>query len=274
MKGSVIHICAAAACLAGAPQTARAQAGANAEQMTALKRYGESAALGRGEVRTYAVLSAGKDAVTNRRKPIETGVEIPLSAMTSLPPEGRVINIYFPIHARDTPFQYMMLGWNPRGHVPPGIYDKPHFDFHFYIQDLDEVMAIDPGDCHGVACDDYERAVKPVPPALVPEDFVDTGDVVPAMGNHLTDLTAPEFHGKPFTRTMIYGSYDGRITFLEPMITNEELMNPSAECTNFKQPQQYAETAWYPTRYCTQRDPSKNAIKVFLSGFVYRTAAQ
>jgi hypothetical protein len=88
--------------------------------------------------------------------------------MDSLPSESGVFILDFPIQARDTPFQYIMFDWNPNGHEPEGIYDKPHFDFHFYIQDLDDVEAIDPDPCSGLACDDYERVIKPVPAQLLP----------------------------------------------------------------------------------------------------------
>jgi hypothetical protein len=25
------------------------------------------------------------------------------------------------------------LDWNPRGHIPDGVYTVPHFDVHFYL---------------------------------------------------------------------------------------------------------------------------------------------
>jgi len=33
----------------------------------------------------------------------------------------------------DVPFKWALLNWNPHGDIPPGVFDKPHFDFHFYI---------------------------------------------------------------------------------------------------------------------------------------------
>src|SRR5581483_238936 len=208
-------------------------------QEEARRHYGQSAELGGGEIRTYVLLSKEKDEASGHKKPIEVGVEIPSAIMNKLPQEMRMLNFDFPIQARDTPIQFMMLDWNPTGHEPVGIYDRPHFDFHFYIQDFDEVMMIDPGNCSGLACDDFVRARKPVPTPFLPAGYIDQGMVAPMMGNHLVDPTAPEFHGKPFTRTFIYGSYDGQITFFEPMITNESLMRESRECTSVKLPQRY-----------------------------------
>jgi hypothetical protein len=236
------------------------------------RQYGESAPLGAGQVRTYVVLGKDKDKVTGRKPPVDVGVEIPSAVLSSLPPDMQILNFNFPIQARDTAVQFMMLGWNPQGHPPAGVYDRPHLDFHFYIQDLDDVMTIDPGDCSGLACDDYARAVKPVPPQFLPKGYSDIGEVAPMMGNHLVDLSAPEFHGKPFTRTFLYGAYDGQITFFEPMITNESLIAAPRQCAEVNLPAQYAQTAYQPTRYCTEFDSNKQVIRVFLTGFVYRTA--
>jgi hypothetical protein len=53
---------------------------------------------------------------------------------------------------------------------------------------------------------------------------LDIGLVAPYIGNHLVDPTAPEFQGTP------------------------------SECTMLKLPEQYAETGYYPTKYCTELD--------------------
>src|SRR5215212_1824589 len=39
-----------------------------------------------------------------------------------------------------TPFKSIMINWNSSGHEPDGVYDKPHFDFHFYTVGQTEVM--------------------------------------------------------------------------------------------------------------------------------------
>jgi hypothetical protein len=44
------------------------------------------------------------------------------------------------------------------------------------------------------------------------------------MGLHWTDTAAAEFHGQPFTRTFIAGSWYGQFTFLEPMVTRAYLL--------------------------------------------------
>jgi hypothetical protein len=238
-------------------------------------RYGQSAMIGGGSVQTYAMLGTSKDAATGRKPPVEMGVEIPRGTLFGLPNEGAVAVLDFPIQARDTAVSYMMLDWNPQGHEPAGIYDLPHFDFHFYMQDIEDVMAIRPGSCSGLNCDDFAMAMKPVPAQFAPQGYINVGSVVPFMGNHLIDPTSPEFNGKKFTRTFLYGAYDGKLTFLEPMITIDSIVQTPAsapQCSDIKQPQQFAQSAYYPRKYCTAYDANRLVYKVYVTDFVYRSA--
>lgn len=235
-----------------------------------LPHFNVSAPFGTGTVRTFATLAPGDGHGRKRRRPEQVGVEIPVSVMNSLPATATSVAIDFPLKASGTPFQFMMLDWNPDGHPPASIYDKPHFDFHFYIQDFEDVMEIEPGPCSGLDCEDFQKATTPVPAQYVPGGFIDVGSVVPYMGNHLIDVTAPEFNGQPFSRTWIYGAYDGNVTFYEPMLTRQSIVTEPNQCSALKLPQAYAESGYYPTKYCTQLDTRKNVYRVFLTGFVYR----
>lgn len=255
------------------PGTAGAHDDSHGEMTVSKQKRGQSAALGNGEVSVYAVLdNENEGARRGGRALVEMGVEIPSKVMNSLPQDNVALVLNFPAQAKNTPIQYMMLDWNPHGHEPAGVYDRPHFDFHFYMQDLEDVMAIDPGPCSGLACDDYARAVKPVPAQFLPEGYINVNSVVPYMGNHLVDPTSPEFSGIPFTRTWLYGAYDGHITFYEPMITRAALMQEPNQCANLKLPRQYEESGYYPTKYCTEFDKAADVYRISIKGFVYRTA--
>ena len=81
------------------------------------KYYGKSAQLGAGKVRTYVVLNKDKDQTTGHRPPLEVGVEIPAKIMSSLPPDQRILNFDFPIQARDTAVQFMMMGCAGTEHI-------------------------------------------------------------------------------------------------------------------------------------------------------------
>lgn len=233
--------------------------------------WGASAQLGSGTVRTYVRLDK-KNENAAKKIPMELGVEIPESVMNNLPAEPQALIINFPIQAKQMPFQYMMLDWNPKGHEPAGVYDLPHFDFHFYMQDLDEVMDIKPGDCSGLDCADFEKAMKPVPAAFTPEGYINVGSVVPYMGNHLIDPKSPEFNGQKFTSTWLYGAYDGKITFYEPMITKETLTGRPNYCETLKQPEEVSINGFYPKTYCTAYDADQKVYRVYLKDFQRRRA--
>jgi hypothetical protein len=226
--------------------------------------YGDSAVLGGARLFTYVTVEKREGAPGNHKVPVELGVEMPAGALAHLPAEGSMQILYFPNQARNMEFQYMMLDWNPQGHPPDGVYTLPHFDFHFYMQDLDDVMAIGP--------EDYETSRVPVPPQFMPAGYIDVGAFEPQMGNHLIDPSSPEFNGQTFSRTFLYGAFDGKITFYEPMITLASLTGTPNQCVALKLPQAWAESGYYPTGYCTSYDKARRVYRVFLKDFVYRTA--
>jgi hypothetical protein len=92
------------------------------------------------------------------------------------------------------------------------------------------------------------------------------------MGNHLMDQKAVEWHGHPFTRTMIWGSDLGRITFFEPMITLASLTSDPNSCADIRQPEAYSRAGYYPLSYCTQYDEATRKYRVSLEKWVYRSS--
>jgi hypothetical protein len=175
----------------------------------------------------------------------------------------------------DMPFKWVLLNWNHRGHIPPGIYDLPHFDVHFEMAPVAEVFAIEAGACgpESVRCDQFAIGKKPVPANYVHADFKDVDAVVPAMGNHLIDLTGDEFQRHPFTRSFIYGVYDGRVIFYEQMVTRAYLLSRPDDCAPIKLPQAYAVAGYYPTLTCTRYDPRSGTYSISMEKFVLRQAS-
>jgi hypothetical protein len=254
--------------------------------------YGRPLALGGGTVRTYAQIEGVVPRVV--------GITFPSSTLSALPTEMTDGHHCFDVdadgaidemtecaggHERELelpgalrrlpgmPLKWALVNWNPHGHGAPGVYDLPHFDFHFYVQSKAERDAIRPGPCSIIVhCDDFVRGTVPVPAQYLPADYSDLQMVEVAMGNHLLDQTGPEWNGIPFTRTFIYGSYDGRITFLEPMITRSWLQglvagqHPSA-CQPIKQPQAWQVAGWYPQQYCIRYRANRDDLTVSLEDF-------
>lgn len=162
-----------------------------------------------------------------------------------------------------TPFNHLGLDWNPSGHEPETIYGKPHFDFHFYLISPEAVAAIPPYEVDSLKFKNWPAS------DYFPANYFNAGGGVPQMGAHWIDLTSPEINGQPFTQTFIYGSYDGKVTFYEPMITLEFLKNNSNFVRDIPQPAKVQQSGYYPTKLrVTKHD---GVTDIILDGFIYRT---
>lgn len=161
------------------------------------------------------------------------------------------------------PFDHTGLDWNPSGHEPDPIYGKPHFDFHFYMMSVDDVAAIPPYEVDSSKFNNWPA------PAYLPANYFNAGGGVPQMGAHWVDPTSPEFNGQPFTQTFIYGTYDGKVTFYEPMITLEFLKTSNNFERSIPQPLKVQKSGYYPTK---ERVVKHDGLtEIVLDGFVYRT---
>ena len=176
----------------------------------------------------------------------------------------------------DIPFEWVLMNWNPGGHAPVEIYGLPHFDIHYVIEPIENIFAIVSGPCgpEFIRCDQFQRAVRPVPARFMHPDFVNVDAAAPAMGNHLVDPTSHEFHGELFDRTWMYGAYDGRVTFYEEMVTREYLRGLPDTCFEIKTVPEWEVAGYYPTRSCFRYDPRADLQAVTMEGFVYREASE
>lgn len=162
-------------------------------------------------------------------------------------------------------FNHAELDWNPHGHEPEFIYGLPHFDFHFYSMSLADVEAIPPYEV-----DPSKFDISPGPDYLPPHYF-NPGGGVPQMGCHWLDATSPELHGSIFGQTFIYGTYNGKVTFREPMIT-KAFMEANPEFTrSIPQPAKVAVSGYYPTTL--QLHKTDDGYVVVLEDFEYREAS-
>ena len=261
----------------------------------AARHLGGQTELGKGTVTSYAELNRQGEATA-------IGVVFTLAALDGLPAGGsdlhhcfdrnkdgtidrateciatyeHVIPLPDAVARRgDVPFKWILLNWNPAGHIPPGIYDVPHFDVHFYIEPIANVFALESGPCgpEFVRCDQFEVAKQPVPANYVPPDFRDVDAVVPAMGNHLIDVTGPEFNKQPFTRSWIFGVYGGRVIFYEEMVSRAVLLSKPQSCFPIKSPKAVAISGFYPTASCLRHNAATGEITVSMESFTLRAAS-
>ena len=167
-----------------------------------------------------------------------------------------------PVHQKGsvTPFKHVWLNWNPAGHEPPGIYDIPHFDIHYYMISNEEREAMD-----NAKLDILPNA------AYFPPTYISPGPGVPKMGNHWLDATSPELNGQPFTQTFILGSYNSNVIFYEPMITKTFLQGAANYERAIPQPAKFQKTGWYPTKMRVVKHDG--VTEIVLDAFVHRQAS-
>jgi hypothetical protein len=73
-----------------------------------------------------------------------------------------------------------------------------------------------------------------------------------------------------FSHTFIYGTYDGKLIFLEPMVSHAFLSSRPQQCRPVRSPSAYAAAGYYPTTYCVRHDAKSGSYRVTLEGLVYR----
>jgi hypothetical protein len=219
-----------------------------------------------GEGRAHAFIKLGADG-----KPTSIGIRISESALAGLPAEpprdadGWEYVLSLPKEAANSGYNHAVIDWNPKGHIPPGVYDKPHFDFHFYLISSEQREKIT------AKGEDLARAHRGPAPELMPEGYIlPEGTEVPRMGAHAIDPTAPEFNKLPFTKTFIYGFYDGQMIFLEPMMTKAFLETKPNAMDRIKLPKTYSKHAYYPTSYGVNYNATEREYEISLESLIFK----
>ena len=257
-------------------------------------QFSDAQALGDGEVRVFGTVIG--------RYPVNVGVIFDGGVFSNAPTaesdgmwdildaDGNVVwyccghELDFDVPkniGRATAFEHIVVNWNPQGHPPPnGIYRPPHFDFHFYTisreerysiesPTADEMCAVD----IPLSCENFDLATMPLPADMMPPQHTSLGAVEPAMGNHLLDLSSPEFNGELFTHTWIFGAWKGALSFWEPMITRDFLMSAPNTYYDVALPAAAPEKGFYPSKYGIFYLEQQDLYMVVLSRFVWLPAS-
>ncbi|MDJ1639133.1 hypothetical protein [Streptomyces pakalii] len=272
---------------ASAPSLSRA-AGAGGAALPKLTSFNK-VSLGDGTVETlYAADSA--------KRPVALAVRVDAAAMKTLPStpthdgqtcfdtggdgidleadcaSGHERALWFP-KLNGLPFQWLMFNWQKNGHGPTHVFDKPHFDMHFFIQDFSARNQIRTGPCNLVInCDDDATAKKPVPAPYAPVGWGLPG-AAGRMGNHIIDPEAAPANGGAFTQAFAYGTWNGHISFWEPVVNRDWVVSqkPASACQPIPQTPQVELTGYYPETMCT-RYGSGGEMTFTFEKFVKRTA--
>jgi hypothetical protein len=243
--------------------------------------YGASQTLGNGTARTYV-------AVNSSGKPVSVGIALSEEALNNLPntpnapsPSAVMLTLAMPTNAPATGYNHVMLDWNPQGHEPDQVYTHPHFDFHFFQITPAERDAIMPTDPAFATKAGLLPAAQFVPAgysaAHVLANIPVEAAAVPMMGVHWLDTSAPELQPPPanhmFTETFIYGSYNGKFIFIEPMITKayiESMKGTAGMSRNVPAPAQVATAGYYPSKYSIRYDAASKEYRISLDALTYK----
>ncbi|MGZ3774568.1 MAG: DUF5602 domain-containing protein [Pseudobdellovibrionaceae bacterium] len=203
--------------------------------------YGKAVSIGKGEARAYADID-------NLGTPRSVGLAISEKSMEGLSDQEMEFPLELPSILKIAPYDHMVINWEPHGHVPEHIYTVPHFDFHFYF--------ISEAQRKSIQCTGADTSVcKTQPdPSKIPAHYVPSPDGVPQMGWHWVDPRSPEFNGKMFTATFIYGFYGGHMIFLEPMVTRAFLMENKNFEKEIPAPEAWPKNGYYPKSYSIRYD--------------------
>ncbi|HET9949044.1 MAG TPA: DUF5602 domain-containing protein [Longimicrobiales bacterium] len=230
---------------------------------------GPSQPLGGGTMRTYLEMLDGV--------PVAVGVALSEDALEGLPDEGAHMRHLDLEHAHalarewvlelptpnPTPYTHVSFNWNPAGHEPQDVWTHPHFDFHFNIITDAERRTITPDNPHW-----KEREARAPRAELMPAGYVSAEMAVPLMGVHWIDPTTPELHGETFTQTFIFGAWDGKLIFAEPMITKAFLQSKPDFEAALPLPAEVEKPGYYPTSYAIRWNEEAREYRVSLEGLV------
>jgi hypothetical protein len=269
------------------------------DQAGAHRQYGTPVKVGNGTVRTYIVSDAKQGG-----RPLEIGVAMseksleglpagaPMSAMQGHDHAAMAMNMYLlDLPTRNpTQYRFVQFDWNPNGHEPAGVYDLPHFDFHFYTVPVEVRNSIVPSDPQYAA----KAANFPAPEYRAPF-YIDAATAagappaavtVPQMGLHWLDVRSPELQAmagnpagyRPFTKTFIYGSWDGQFIFDEPMITRAYILEKKTatdpavvdEVIPVPTAARYSPAGFYPSAYRITWDAQQKEYRIALTQLSWR----
>ena len=258
------------------------------DQAGAHRQYGAAQQVGNGTVRTYIVTDQ-----RNGGRPLEVGVALSEQALEGLPapvestdPMANMHMYTLELPARNpTQYKFVQFDWNPKGHEPDSVYTYAHFDFHFYTVPVEVRNSILPSDPQYAA-----KAANYPAPEYRPPFYLDAATAanapaaavtIPMMGLHWLDVRSPELQKltgnpagyRPFTKTFIYGTWDGQFIFDEPMITRAYILekktatDPSVvdEVVPVPTAQKYSPAGFYPSAYRITWDAQQKEYRIALT---------
>lgn len=202
-------------------------------------------------------------------KVVEFGATVSLASVENAPEEGEMVFpppfvavVALPDEvANATGFDHLGVNWEPHGH-PPALFLTPHFDFHFYTIDPEQVQAID--------CADLSKPAQiPAQYALPDMEIPGIGELVglcvPTMGMHAMlehELEETDLFGA----SLIVGYYRENLIFLEPMIAKAKLLEAQSFTMDVPEVPSAGASVRWPTQFQAVYDEVSRSFRFVFSG--------
>ncbi len=218
---------------------------------------GPKVEIGEGNAQTFITISQSK-------VPQEIGVIFTDSALLGLPVVNTTYILNLPQEALEaTLFKNVVLGLSAHGHgLPPTGNIEEHFDTRFFMMTNEERLTIpNPASSTYPAGAGFDVSPQA---GYLPANYV-MNFAVAKIGRHWASNSFDS--GATVNHTMIYGTYNGNLTFLTPIVTIAELATGNSYSVAYPQPQFFAKHGYYATKYNIYKDDKGNHV-VSLSDFV------
>jgi hypothetical protein len=208
--------------------------------------WGDQDIVDGSRIATWAVVSNADDSI------LAVGATLGMKIIETMPeegehPAGAFSALQFPEIVRETTYlQHLEIHPEPHGHITsplavnPNRNSVPHFDFHFYSvpeADLYSIPAASP-------------PLPPVPAALLPVGYSQPGGSIAQMGRHSSPWVALNDPG--FLRADMIAGFlvnGSRMHFIEPMISQEKLLEKVDFELPTPRPQTFGRSMLYPTNF-------------------------
>jgi hypothetical protein len=216
--------------------------------------------VGEGYARTFAT-------ITHSGVPIEIGVMFTDEALSGLPHSNTLYQLEFHHKAIEaTLFEHVLLGLSAHGHpLSPSGTIGAHFDVRFMMMTQAERLAL-PAPTSTAFNAPGGGGYDVMLPGHLPAKYVWNAPL-PQIGRHWNEaVTDP---GLVVPHTMIYGTWNGALNFINPIVTLTTLASGTSQTVAYPQPQIFAEHGYYATKYNIYED-DKGRHYVSLSHFVWR----
>ena len=191
---------------------------------------------------------------------VEVGATIPYEIIERPPsesgkgPAGSIVVLPFPEIVRTSTFlNHFELNWERHGHEPE-VFMVPHFDFHFYSVTTQDVFKV-------VAQDPLQPEANQIPAGYI---YPGREYTVPQMGVH---AIRPSDLERPFSDVLIFGFYGGKMTFIEPMVTRDRMLEKKDISYDIPVPSYLGTSTRYPTKVDIRYDSKAKAYHIIFSGF-------